>query len=296
MSLRVGVLMGGPSEEREVSIATGKAVIKACAENGYIATEFGFTNNYKKHLKKLKTQNIIFNALHGGIGENGKIQAWLDKNNIKYTGSGAIASSLCMDKAASKEIAKRNGIETPDWQLIQKATQKVKISLPFVVKPNDQGSTVGLSIVKNDQFIQSAIDLAFQHGNKVIIEKFISGRELTMPIINEDAYPIVEINPKNNYYDYECKYTPGMSEYSCPANLEQSLVEKIESNTIKLFQKFDCSVYARADYILDKSGVPYFLEMNTLPGMTSTSLVPKSANAKGQSFQRLIRYIIELSI
>ena len=296
MSLRVGVLMGGPSEEREVSIATGKAVIKACAENGYIATEFGFTNNYKKHLKKLKTQNIIFNALHGGIGENGKIQAWLDKNNIKYTGSGAIASSLCMDKAASKEIAKRNGIETPDWQLIQKATQKVKISLPFVVKPNDQGSTVGLSIVKNDKFIQSAIDLAFQHGNKVIIEKFISGRELTMPIINEDAYPIVEINPKNNYYDYECKYTPGMSEYSCPADLEQNLVEKIESNTIKLFQKFDCSVYARADYILDKSGVPYFLEMNTLPGMTSTSLVPKSAYARGQSFQKLIRYLIELSL
>ena len=296
MSLRVGVLMGGPSEEREVSIATGKAVIKACAENGYIATEFGFTNNYKKHLKKLKTQNIIFNALHGGIGENGKIQAWLDKNNIKYTGSGAIASSLCMDKAASKEIAKRNGIETPDWQLIQKATQKVKISLPFVVKPNDQGSTVGLSIVKNDQFIQPAIDLAFQHGNKVIIEKFISGRELTMPIINEDAYPIVEINPKNNYYDYECKYTPGMSEYSCPADLEQNLVEKIESNTIKLFQKFDCSVYARADYILDKSGVPYFLEMNTLPGMTSTSLVPKSAYARGQSFQKLIRNIIELSL
>ena len=296
MSLRVGVLMGGPSEEREVSIATGKAVIKACAENGYIATEFGFTNNYKKHLKKLKTQNIIFNALHGGIGENGKIQAWLDKNNIKYTGSGAIASSLCMDKAASKEIAKRNGIETPDWQLIQKATQKVEISLPFVVKPNDQGSTVGLSIVKNDKFIQSAIDLAFQHGNKVIIEKFISGRELTMPIINEDAYPIVEINPKNNYYDYECKYTPGMSEYSCPADLEQNLVEKIESNTIKLFQKFDCSVYARADYILDKSGVPYFLEMNTLPGMTSTSLVPKSAYARGQSFQKLIRYLIELSL
>ena len=296
MSLRVGVLMGGPSEEREVSIATGKAVIKACAENGYTASGFGFTNNYKKHLKKLKTQNIIFNALHGGIGENGKIQAWLDKNNIKYTGSGAVASSLCMDKAASKEIAKRNGIETPDWQLIQKATQKVKISLPFVVKPNDQGSTVGLSIVKNDQFIQSAIDLAFQHGNKVIIEKFISGRELTIPIINEDAYPIVEINPKNNYYDYECKYTPGMSEYVCPADLEQNLVEKIEANTMKLFQKFDCSVYARADYILDKSGVPYFLEMNTLPGMTSTSLVPKSAYSKGQNFQKLIKYIIELSL
>ncbi len=296
MPLKVGVLMGGPSEEREVSISTGKAVIKACADNGYIATEFVFTYDYKKHLKKLKTQNIIFNALHGGIGENGKIQSWLDKNNIKYTGSGAIASSLCMDKAKSKEIAKKNGIETPDWQLIQKANQEVKISLPFVVKPNDQGSTVGLSIVKNDQFIQPAIDKAFQHGDKIIIEKYISGRELTIPIINEDAYPIVEISPTNNYYDYECKYTPGMSEYSCPADLEQNLVEKIESNTMVLFQNFDCSVYARADYILHKSGVPYFLEMNTLPGMTSTSLVPKSAYARGQSFKKLISSIIELSL
>ena len=296
MSLRVGVLMGGPSEEREVSIATGKAVIDACAENGYNTTEFGFINNYKKHLQRLKTQNIIFNALHGGIGENGSIQKWLDKNNVKYTGSGSFASSLCMDKAASKEVAKRNGIETPDWQLIQKANQEVKISLPYVVKPNDQGSTVGLSIVKDDQFTQSAIDLAFQHGNSVIIEKFISGRELTIPIINEDAYPIVEIIPKNNYYDYECKYTPGMSEYICPADLKRNLIEKIEVNTMQLFKKFDCSVYARADYILDKSGVPYFLEMNTLPGMTSTSLVPKSAYAKGQSFQQLIRHIIELSL
>ena len=288
--------MGGPSEEREVSIATGKAVIDACLENGYTVTEFGFINDYKKHLKRLKTQNIIFNALHGGIGENGSIQKWLDKNNIKYTGSGSIASSLCMDKAASKEIAKGNGIETPDWQLIQKANQEVKISPPFVVKPNDQGSTIGLSIVKDDQLTQPAMDLAFQHGNSIIIEKFIPGRELTIPIINEEAYPIVEINPKNNFYDYECKYTPGMSEYLCPAILEQNLVEKIEANTMQLFNKFDCSVYARADYILDKSGVPYFLEMNTLPGMTSTSLVPKSAYAKGQSFQQLIRHIIELSL
>jgi len=288
--------MGGPSEEREVSIATGKAVIKACVENGYAATEFSFDTNYKKYLKELEKQNIIFNALHGGIGENGKIQAWLDENNIKYTGSGAFSSSLCMDKAASKEIAKRNGIETPDWQLIKKIDQRVKMTLPFVVKPNDQGSTVGLSIVKNAQSIQPAIDLAFQHGNKVIIEKFISGRELTIPIINEDAYPIVEINPKNNFYDYECKYTPGMSDYSCPADLEQNLVEKIEANTIRLFHKYDCSVYARADYILDSSGVPYFLEMNTLPGMTSTSLVPKSAYSKGQSFKKLIKYIIDLSL
>ena len=212
----------GASEEKAVSIATGKAVIKACEENGYTATDFALTL-ITKVFKRIKKTKYNFNALHGGIGENGKIQAWLDENDIKYTGSGAIASSLCMDKAASKIIAKRNGIETPNWQLIQKVNQEVKITLPFVVKPNDQGSTVGLSIVKNDQFIKPAIDLAFKHGNKVIIEKFISGRELTIPIINEDAYPIVEINPKNNYYDYECKYTPGMSEYVCPADLSKTI-------------------------------------------------------------------------
>ncbi len=296
MSLKVGILMGGPSEERDVSISTGVAVSKACVENGYLVTEFSFRNDYKKYLNEMDDHDIIFNALHGGIGENGSVQAWMDENGIKYTGSGSLASSLCMDKAKSKEIAKSKGIDTPKWQLLTNPDDEIEIECPFVVKPNDQGSTVGLSIVKNQRSIKSAIRQALKYGTDVIIEEYIDGKELTIPIIGNRPFPVVEINPAHDLYDYECKYTPGMSEYNCPAELDKILLNKIEYNTIILFEIFGCSIYARADYILDKSGIPYFLEMNTLPGMTSTSLVPKSANAKGLTFKQLIAKIIQLSL
>ena len=296
MPLKVGILMGGPSEERDVSIATAGSVSKACVENGYLVTEFSFRDNYKKYLNKMNDQDIIFNGLHGGIGENGNIQAWMDNNRIKYTGSGSLASSLCMDKVKSKGIAKSNGVDTPKWQLFTNAGDEIKIKLPFVVKPNDQGSTVGLSIVQNQESIEPAIEQAFKYGMDVIIEEYIDGRELTIPIIGNMPFPIVEIKPLHDLYDYECKYTPGMSEYECPAILEKSILNKIKSNTKILFENFGCSIYARADYILDRSGVPYFLEMNTLPGMTSTSLVPKSAKANGLTFKQLIAKIIQLSL
>jgi D-alanine-D-alanine ligase len=296
MSLKVGILMGGPSEERDVSISTGGAVSKACIENGYLVTEFSFRNDYKKYLNEMDDHDIIFNALHGGIGENGSVQAWMDENGIKYTGSGSLASSLCMDKAKSKEIAKSKGIDTPKWQLLTNPDDEIEIECPFVVKPNDQGSTVGLTIVKNQRSIKSAIRKALKYGTDVIIEEYIDGKELTIPIIGNRPFPVVEINPAHDLYDYECKYTPGMSEYNCPAELDKILLNKIEYNTIILFEIFGCSIYARADYILDKSGIPYFLEMNTLPGMTSTSLVPKSANAKGLTFKQLIAKIIQLSL
>jgi len=296
MSLRVGVLMGGPSEEREVSISTGKAVSVACSQMGYLVEDFTFRNDYKKYLKQMHNQDIVFNALHGGIGENGKIQAWMDNNRIKYTGSSAMASSLCMDKVNSKDLAKKNGIDTPEWQLLLDLTDEIKLKTPFVVKPNDQGSTVGLSVAHNQEQIDSAVKKAFQYGSEVLIEKYIDGRELTVPVIGNRAYPIVEINPLHDLYDYECKYTPGLSEYDCPAKLKKKLVKKIKQNTMMLFKIFDCSVYARADFMLDNSGTPFFLEMNTLPGMTSTSLLPKSANAEGLSFNQLIEKIIKLSL
>ena len=296
MPLKIGVLMGGPGEERDVSIATGNAVIKACIENGFHVAEFSFRKNYKKYLNPMVKQDIIFNALHGGLGENGIIQSWFDENGIKYTGSGSSSSALCMDKAKSKDIAKRNGVLTPKWQLILNKEEEIKIKLPFVVKPNEQGSTVGLSIVQSDVKIKSAIEKAFQYGEEVIIEKFIAGKELTIPIVGSTVLPVVEIKPSNEFYDYECKYTPGMSKYVCPAELDSSIVSLIESNTNILFEAFGCSVYARADYILDNSGQVYFLEMNTLPGMTSTSLVPKSANASGIAFVELISNIINLSL
>lgn len=296
MSMKVGILMGGPSDERKVSLATGSAVFDACVSLGYAATAISFNKNYKAHLKTMKQQDIIFNALHGGIGENGKIQSWMEKNNIKYTGSGPTASALCMDKAKSKKIALKSGIKTPKWEIICKNNENIALETPFVVKPNDQGSTFGLSIVHQKKDTQSALEKAFSFGRIVIIEEYVKGRELTVPIIDNNSYPILEIKPANEIYDYKCKYTPGMCEYVCPAELDSSVEEILQKSTEHLFRNLGCQVYARADYILDENGTVNFLEMNTLPGMTATSLVPKSAIANNLSFKRLIDKIISLSI
>ena len=288
--------MGGPSEEREVSLSTGKAVMEACQRIGYNTTVIQFDHDYKSCLDNMKEQDIIFNALHGGIGENGRIQAWMDNHQIKYTGSDSLSSALCMNKAKSKEIAKENGVSTAKWQLLHDKNNSISIEMPFVLKPNEQGSTFGLSIVFNESELLPAIEKAFQYGKEVIVEEYIKGRELTIPIIGNETYPVLEIKPSHKIYDYECKYTPGLSEYICPANLKDNTRLRIQNDTELLFNHFGCNVYARADFILDDNEVPFFLEMNTLPGMTSTSLVPKSANAKGVSFEGLIRKIIMLSI
>ena len=296
MSLKIGILMGGISSERDVSIKTGNAVLKACNELGYTTTKFFFKKDFKKLLVDLKRQDIIFNALHGGIGENGEIQFWMDNNRIKYTGSGPQASALCMDKARTKDLAKIMGVDTPEWEIIDNPGITPKLQLPYVIKPNDQGSTFGISVIFDKKQIRSAIKEAFKYGKDVMVEKYVKGKELTLPIIGEEALSIVEIIPSHGFYDYECKYSQGMSQYECPAKLDNNIEIKVRENTELLFQELGCDTYGRADYILDKSGVPYFLEMNTLPGMTATSLVPKSANESGISFNQLIQNIIELSL
>ena len=296
MSLKIGILMGGISSERDVSIKTGNAVLKACNELGYTTTKFFFKKDFKKLLVDLKNQDIIFNALHGGIGENGEIQFWMDNNRIKYTGSGPQASALCMDKARTKDLAKNMGVNTPEWEIIDNPGITPKLQLPYVIKPNDQGSTFGISVIFDKKQIRSAIKEAFKYGKDVMVEKYVKGKELTLPIIGEEALSIVEIIPSHGFYDYECKYSQGMSQYECPAKLDNNIEIKVRENTELLFQELGCDTYGRADYILDKSGVPYFLEMNTLPGMTATSLVPKSANESGISFNQLIQNIIELSL
>ena len=295
MSLKIGVLMGGASSERIVSINTGNAVITACNDLSYLTTKFIFKNNYEKLLVELKKHDIIFNALHGGIGENGKIQSWLDKNQIKYTGSGPKSSKLCMDKAKSKKIAKVIGVQTPDWELVNNPNTIPNLELPYVIKPNEQGSTFGISVVHNEREIRPAIKRALKYDFSVIVEKYIKGKELTLPIVGKKALPIIEIIPSHDFYDYECKYSEGLSHYECPANLNEIAAIKLKESTELLFRELGCNIYARADYIMDKEGVPYFLEMNTLPGMTSTSLLPKSALADGISFNQLIKNIIELS-
>ena len=288
--------MGGPSEERDVSLSTGKAVAEACKANGFQTTEFSFHFDHRELLDDLKKQDIIFNALHGGIGENGKIQTWMNKNGIRFTGSGPASSALCMDKEKSKTIAMKHNISTGKWEMLKSSEDFPTLSTPFVIKPNDQGSTVGLSIVREDSEIELAIKEGFEHGELLMAEDYIHGRELTVTILGEQAFPIVEIRPSHDLYDYECKYTPGMSQYICPAEISESITQSIQKDTEIIFKALACAVYARADFLLDDNGNCFFLEMNTLPGMTSTSLVPKSVNAAGMNFEELIKRIIELSL
>nr|MCS5652515.1 ATP-grasp domain-containing protein [Candidatus Neomarinimicrobiota bacterium] len=205
------------------------------------------------------------------------------------------ASELCMDKSRSKAVARNLGVKTADWELLHHVYETYSIGLPFVVKPNTQGSTVGLTVVHNKNEIKPAIKDAFVHGKSVMIEKYINGRELTVTVLGGKAYPIVEIQPSHNLYDYECKYTPGMSKYICPADLSPKLTNKIKRDTENIFKGLGCEVYGRADYLLADDGQYFFLEMNTLPGMTDTSLVPKAVAAEGLSFEKLVKKIIELS-
>tara|TARA_Y100000591_G_scaffold326152_1_gene348292 strand:+ start:153 stop:1043 length:891 start_codon:yes stop_codon:yes gene_type:complete len=296
MSLKIGVLMGGDSEERVVSLSTGNEVLKALKKLGYNTEKILIKDNYKKFLEKFLEQDLVFNALHGGKGEDGEIQQWMDNNNVKYTGSGPTSSALCMDKARSKDFAKVMGVRTPRWQLFSNLNEKIKLQFPFVVKPNNQGSTFGLTVVNKKKELPLAIKKAFKYGEEVIAEEYIKGREVTVPILGESVYPILEIVPSHNLYDFECKYVPGMTKYFCPAKLDDNITSLIKENTQLLFNEFGCNVYARIDYLIGKNGTPYFLEINTLPGMTSTSLLPKSLASVGMNFESLISKIVKLSL
>lgn len=254
--------------------------------------------------------DLAFLGVHGKFGEDGKIQTLLELRGINYTGSDVFSSALAMDKNVSKIILRSAGIKTPEWLVLNKNTydgdhEKLNKSIsgsvgyPCVVKPNDEGSTVGLSIVQpdvEDVQLGRSLELAFSYSDKVLIEQYIKGRELTVPVIGEEAFPVIEISPKDGFYDYEHKYTKGMTEYFCPAEIPLEIENKAKEHALKAHRILGCSVYSRIDYILDEKNELYCLEVNTLPGMTETSLVPKSAAANGMSFNQLIDRILNLSI
>ena len=299
--MKVSVLMGGTSAERDVSLKTGEAVMNACLELGYDAVPVDFNGDYNLILNDLKYADMVFNALHGTIGEDGTIQSWLDKNNINYTGSGPNSSKLCMNKNESKKIIQKNNYFTPAWLLIDKSSMinfdKIinSIDFPCIVKPNAQGSTFGLSVANDKVELIEAIKLARRYDDKIIIEKYIVGREITVGVLGDLALPIVEIIPDHQLYDYECKYSPGMSQYLCPAKIDLKKEEQIKEHSEKIFKILGCSGYGRIDFLLDENGKHFFLELNTLPGMTSTSLLPIAADESGKSFIQLIDTIIKLS-
>jgi len=287
--------MGGASAERAVSLNTGEAIVKACKAIGHIVIPITLEDSLEPLIPELKQVDLVFNALHGGQGENGVIQGFFESLRIPYTGSGPLSSALCMDKHFSKSIAHHNGILTPFWQCVKSAGERINsggLEYPLVVKPNDQGSTVGISIVRREEDLQPAIESALHYSESAIIENFIPGRELTVTILGDEVYPIVEIIPSHEVYDYECKYTQGLTEYVCPACLSNEETEEIQKTAMNIFRLFNCRHYGRVDFRLDAHGKAWFLEVNTLPGMTATSLVPKAAKAGGISFEELVHKII----
>jgi len=343
--LNIILISGGPSAEREVSIASSKSILKALRDLGHnvkvvdpiygekqITEEEIFQTSITKKspsLEKLKeiarssNRNILncinskifddidlaFLGVHGKFGEDGKIQTLLELRGIKYTGSDVFSSALAMDKDISKKVLESIGIKTPEWITLlknakidfEKLNRQIlnSVGYPCVIKPNDEGSTVGLSIVQpdvEDIQLKRSIDLAFNYSNKVLIEQFVKGRELTVPVIGEEAYPVIEIRPKDGFYDYEHKYTKGMTEYFCPAQIPFEKERETKEAALKAHRALGCSVYSRVDFILDSEDNLCCLEVNTLPGMTETSLVPKSATAKGVNFKDLIETLIKLSL
>jgi D-alanine-D-alanine ligase len=250
--------------------------------------------------------DLVFIALHGGDGENGTIQALLDLSGIRYTGSGMAASAIAMNKAVTKRLLQSASIPTPAWQLFRfgKAWPTVRIvdeikarfTPPIIVKPNDGGSTVGLTKVKEFAQLAEAVELCAAESREILVEQFVAGREMTVAVIDGEPLPVVEIRPKNELYDYEAKYTKGKSEYLAPAPIDDATARTLQEYGHQAFELVGARGLARIDFILADDGTPYCLEINTLPGMTNLSLAPMAAKCVGMSFDQLIERIIQAAL
>lgn len=293
---KIGVLMGGFSKEREISLRSGAAVSKALRAHGYQATEIDVGRDVAERLGGGKI-DAAFIALHGRHGEDGTIQGLLEILGIPYTGSGLLPSAICIDKDLTKRLVLALEIRTPPWKMVLKkdagTIREPPLRLPVIVKPNQEGSTIGLSIVKREMDLRSALEQAFVHDEKVLVEEFISGTEVTVGILEGKALPVLEIVPKSGFYDYEAKYTKGMTEYIVPARIPEKGQKKLAEASERIFAFLNLSGFARMDFIVDPRGDDYFLEVNTIPGMTETSLIPKAAAAVGISFEELCERILE---
>ncbi len=249
--------------------------------------------------------DLAFIILHGKWGEDGLVQSLLELVSIPYTGSGVMASAIAMDKVMSKKLFLHHGIPTPEWFDYEKDSlprptsiknKILKLGYPNVVKPNDQGSSVAITIVKNESELDTALDDAEKHSGVVLVEKYVPGAELTVSILGDEPLPVIEIRPRGGFYDYHHKYTKGMTEYLTPAPLEQSFALRLQEVALNTFNALGCKTFGRVDFRVGDDRIPYCLEVNTIPGMTETSLVPKAAAAVGMSFKELVGKIVDLSL
>lgn len=296
--MKVGVIMGGISAEREVSLNSGEEIINNLDKDKYEISPIIIDSKIEL-IEKIKGVDIAFLGLHGQFGEDGTVQSILEALNIPYTGCGVLSSAICMDKDITKRILRDSGISTAAWTLI-KAGEEIDYKIiealgyPVVIKPNSGGSSVATAIVESSDKVEKAVVEALKYDNEVMIEKFIGGDEITCSIIDGKLLPVLVIKPKAAFFDYTAKYSDGCAE-EYVIELESSLKEQVEQMALITYKLLKCSVYARIDMIVE-NGIPYVLEANTLPGMTRNSLIPKSARAVGISFSKLLDLIIEYSL
>ena len=294
---KIAVLMGGPGSERDVSLATGHGVSKALRSLGAEVVE---VDVHDENFALPKDVDLAFITIHGTFGEDGQLQEILEERGVPYTGDGVEASRAAFDKILSKEKFREYDVVTPEWEVIE-AGQRPTISVPLVVKPARQGSTVGVVIVKDASELDSAMAEAAKYDRKLLIEKFVSGRELTLGILGDQALPILEIIPKGGFYDFNNKYpflnpqAGGGAEHVCPAKIDPNKTKQIQKQALHAFRALGLVVYGRVDVLLPDSGNPSVLEVNTIPGMTEASLLPEAAAAAGINYVDLCARIIALS-
>jgi D-alanine-D-alanine ligase len=301
--VKILVLLGGSSAEREVSLSSGSRVAAALRERGHQVTEADPHPDPFSVMPAARAADVTWLALHGGAGEDGTIQALLDLAGVRYTGSGVLASALAMDKDLSKRLFRAAGVPTAEWRMLDRAAPPVwrepgyakqtfaALGAKVVVKPSKQGSTVGLSIIEDPAALADAVALAFEHDDEVMLEAFVPGRELTVGVLGGEALPVGEIIPKHDIYDYECKYTPGMAEELFPAPIPDAVRDEVQRLALMAYAALKLRGCARVDFRWDPAGRLFCLEANTLPGMTGTSLVPQAAQAAGIGFPELCERI-----
>ena len=294
---KIAVLMGGPGSERDVSLATGRGVSKALRSLGAEVVDVDVRG---ENFALPKDVDLAFITIHGTFGEDGQLQKILEERSVPYTGDGVEPSRAAFDKILSKEKFREHNVVTPEWEVIE-VGQRPTISVPLVVKPARQGSTVGVVIVKNASELDSAMAEAGKYDQKLLIEKFVSGRELTIGVLGDQALPILEIIPKGGFYDFNNKYPflnpqgGGGAEHVCPAKIDPNKTKQIQEQALHAFRALGLVVYGRVDVLLPGSGEPFVLEVNNIPGMTEASLLPEAAAAAGIGYVDLCARIIALS-
>ena len=291
---KIAVLMGGSGSEREISLKSGSAVLAGLKSGGFDAHPIDTRDGMDALF--VGGFDAAFIALHGAGGEDGCIQGMLEILKIPYTGSGVLASASAMDKAFAKDLMLSRGIPTADYQVFnapldQDEDIELKLECPLIVKPVSEGSTVGICRVDDAKDIKSAIKEASRYDNKILVEKFIEGREVTVGVLDGEILPMVEVRPRNGFYDYESKYTKGMTEYIVPADFAVDALKKMNDISLSVYELFGCKGAARVDIIINSDG-PFVLEINTVPGMTETSLLPMAAGEAGIGFNELVARIM----